>query len=170
MKVRKLRRNLAVSTIVANMMMITITLSLAAILVAWAGTTYGSFSGGSQLFFLQRGQAMQERFVVENVWFNNTGATPPHQIMIFVRNVGAREVKVVGLYIDGAPITLTSSNVLSPCSVSSGSVTLVVGSGNPNSVCEFRIVISGGWTSGHVFSIVVASDKGNQATYSARGT
>jgi hypothetical protein len=166
MKIRKLRRNLAVSTIVANMMMITITLSLAAILVAWAGTTYGSFSGGSQLFFLQRGQAMQERFVVENVWFNKTNS--PNQIMIFVRNVGAREVKVVGLYIDGAPITLTLSNVLSPCSVSSGSVTLVVGSGNPNSVCEFRIPIT--WTGGHVFSIVVASDKGNQATYNARGT
>jgi FlaG/FlaF family flagellin (archaellin) len=167
MKIRKLRRNLAVSTIVANMMMITITLSLAAILVAWAGTTYGSFSGGSQLFFLQRGQAMQERFVVENVWFNKTGGA--NQMMIFVRNVGAREVKVVGLYIDGAPITLTSSNVLAPCTVTSGSATLVVGSGNPNSVCEFRIVISPVWTTGHVFSIVVASDKGNQATYSARG-
>lgn len=165
MRKRRLKHTLAVSTVVANMLMIAITLSLAAILVAWAGTTYGSFSSGSQLFFVQRGEAMQERFVVENVWFNDTSNA--NQVMIFVRNVGVRQINVVGLYIDGTPYSL--STVLPPCTESSGRVTLVVGSDNPNNVCEFRVVITSGWTTGHAFSIVVASDKGNQAAYMARG-
>src|SRR3972149_2174723 len=95
MRRRRLKHTLAVSTIVANMLMIAITLSLAAILVAWAGTTYGAFSSGSQLFFVQRGQALQERFVVENVFFNN----PQNYIRVFVRNVGVQEIRVVAIYL-----------------------------------------------------------------------
>lgn len=52
---KKSRHRMAISTVVANMMMIAITLSLAAILVAWAGTTYGLFSGTSQNFFQTEG-------------------------------------------------------------------------------------------------------------------
>lgn len=167
MRTRRFKHTLAVSTIVANMLMIAITLSLAAILVAWAGTTYGSFSGGSQLFFLQRGEAMQERFVVENVWFNKTGPGGG-EIMVFVRNVGAEEVNIVALYVNGNPQALTS--VLSPCSydAAKGHVTIVLGSSNPNNVCEFKL-LSMTWTTGQVLSIVLASDKGNQAAYAARG-
>jgi len=164
MRRRRLKHTLAVSTIVANMLMIAITLSLAAILVAWAGSTYGSFSGGSQLFFLQRGEAMQERFVVENVWFNKTSSTGG-TIMIFVRNVGAEEINVVALYVNGDPQSLSS--VLAPCSATSGHVTIVLGSGNPANVCEFKLT-GMTLTTGQVLSIVVASDKGNQATYAAR--
>lgn len=164
MKRRKFRRRRAVSTVVANMLMILITISLAAILVAWAGTTYGSFTGGSQLFFLQRGQALQERFVIEATFFDKTNT----QIMIFVRNVGVEQLSVVSIYVNGTQYT-PKTWVLSPCSGNpDNSVTLVVGTGNANNVCEFKISIPS-WSPGALFSVVVASARGNQATATSRG-
>jgi hypothetical protein len=164
MKMRKLRPYLAMSTIVANMLMITITLSLAALLVAWVGTTYGTFSGSSQLYFVQRGQALEERFVIENVWFNKLGGA--HQIMIFVRNVGVSKVNIAAVYVNGTSYAL--SNVVAPCSVTSNRVTLAIGSTNPCNVAQFQISIPI-WTSGFIFPIMVASDKGNQVSYAAAG-
>jgi archaellum component FlaF (FlaF/FlaG flagellin family) len=161
---RKLKRNLAVSTVVANMLMILITLSLAAILVAWAGTTYGAFSGGSSLFFAQRGQALQERFVIEQVFFNKTGGT--HQIMVFVRNVGSIEISLVAIYVNanGTIVGPVFNSGAWLCSIpSSGGLLLPV-----QSVCEFNMTIPT-WNTGAIFTIVVASARGNQVTTNVRG-
>jgi hypothetical protein len=197
MKIRRLKRKLGVSTVVANMLMILITLSLAAILVAWAGTTFGAFSGGSSLFFQQRGQAMQERFVVENIYFDK----PAGIIRVFVRNVGALQIYIAAAYLNGNPLSLTATSgtvtssfttaitstvtttiIATPTSTAtltmtqsfSGvdtlgptcgvgptrTATLVVGD-----VCEFRITAS--WSSGQVFTVVIASSRGDQVTYTA---
>ena len=118
---RRLRRCLAVSTVVGNMLMILVTLSLAAILVAWAGTSFGAFSGGSQLFFAQREQALQERLVIEEVYFN--GTANPQQIFIFVRNTGPINLNIVAIYVNG-----TSACIAASCSTS-GSVLAVVNAG-----------------------------------------
>ena len=180
-------RRLAVSTIVANMLMIIVTLSLAAILVAWVGTSYGSFTGGSQLYFVQRQQALQERFVIEMVFFNKTESNST--IMVFVRNVGVQQINIVALYINGTSITssmLASSKswLCTPTTVTSTlPTTMPIGA-----VCEFFIgppatqdyaptgdavactgLYSGQWCSGTLFNFVVASARGNEATYSARG-
>jgi hypothetical protein len=107
------------------MLMILITLSLAAILVAWAGTSFGSFSGGSQLFFAQRGQALQERFVIEEVFFNATATGMPttvdQQIFVFIRNVGPININIVAIYVNG-----TSACTSGSCS---GSVPTVINNG-----------------------------------------
>jgi archaellum component FlaF (FlaF/FlaG flagellin family) len=159
---RKLRRNLGVSTVVANMLMILITLSLAAILVAWAGTTYGAFSGGSSLFFQQRGQALQERLVIENVYFNSSEGF----IRVFVRNVGVIDISVVAIYVNGTTPGGASDEPPGTCTVPGSPVPMGVGQ-----VCEFRPVwiFTGSYTPGSVFNIVVATARGNQATYIARG-
>jgi hypothetical protein len=154
---RKLKRNLAVSTVVANMLMILITLSLAAILVAWAGTTYGAFSGGSSLFFQQRGQALQERYVVEQVFFNKTDST----IMVFVRNVGAIEVNLVAIYVNGTPFppgVFNSGAWL--CRLPDDALLPV------QSVCEFNMTTT--WETGAIITVVVASARGNQVTTTVR--
>jgi hypothetical protein len=169
MKIRKLKRKLAVSTVVANMLMILITLSLAAILVAWAGTSFGAFSGGSQLFFLQRGQALQERFVVENVFFNatctGTGCTKPYSIMIFVRNVGLEDTSIVAIYVNGKTgLAFNSGKWL--CQGKTCSLPFNLG---VQQVVEFNMQWGSSWTSGTVFTIVVASSRGNQAVATARG-
>jgi hypothetical protein len=206
MKIRRLKRKLGVSTVVANMLMILITLSLAAILVAWAGTTFGAFSGGSSLFFQQRGQALQERFVVENVYFDKYLSPPV--IRVFVRNVGVEETVMVALYVNGGPLPtaattatatatgpLTTSTIVgnfpyttvtqytagptftsatATTTITSTSMTVVDILGPTYSipvllpvdnVCEFRFTYT--WTSGQVFTFVIATLRGDQFTYTA---
>ena len=148
---RKWKNRLGVSTVVGNMLMILITLSLAAILVAWAGTSFGAFTGGTQVFFAQRWQALQERFVVEYVYFIS-----PNTINVFVRNVGVEEIKVVAVYANGTSLSAKQS---SPCGIP---MTL-----NVNAVCEFDLTTT--WASGTTVYLVVASARGNQASFTARG-
>ena len=170
MRKRRLRRRLAVSTIIGNMIMITITLSLAAILVAWAGTAYGAFSGGSQVFFVQSGQALQERFVIEEVYFNKAA----QQILIFVRNVGPININIVAIYVNGTLLTPVSGAGL--CSYSGTPPTQSLGVGGQNSICEFSLTWPSctyppnncPWVTGNIFQIVVASTRGNQVAYTAR--
>jgi archaellum component FlaF (FlaF/FlaG flagellin family) len=176
---RRWARRLAVSTVVSNMLMILITLSLAAILVAWAGTSYGSFSSGSQLYFAQRQQALQERFTIEMVFFNKTESN--HTLMVFVRNVGVQQINIVELYVNGTSIqnSMLVSKVCTPPTITATlPTTMPIGA-----VCEFVItgyVPAGGaaacsglhtgqWCSGTLFNFVVATARGNQAAYSARG-
>jgi len=209
-----LKRKLGVSTIVANMLMILITLSLAAILVAWAGTTFGAFSGGSSLFFQQRGQALQERFVIENVYFDKYLQYPSLVVRVFVRNVGVEEAVMVALYVNGgtplgtaattatatATGPLTTQNIVgnfpyatitqygpttsggstftvatSTTTTTSTGMTVVEILGPTYSipvllpvgqVCEFRFTVNS-WSSGQVFTFVIATLRGDQFTYTA---
>jgi hypothetical protein len=171
---RRLRRCLAVSTVIGNMLMILITLSLAAILVAWAGTAYGAFSGGSQLFFVQSGQALQERFVIEEVYFNRTAS--PQQIFVFVRNVGPININIVAIYVNGTLLTPVSGATHGWCAYSGSPPTQSLGVGGQNSVCEFSVSWPSSaclpnicpWVTGNIFQIVVASTRGNQVAYTAR--
>ena len=155
---------LGVSTVIANMLMILITLSLAAILVAWAGTSYGAFTGGTQIFFAQRGQALQERFVIEYVYFV-TG--PPSKIEVFVRNVGFEQIQIAAIYVNGVSFSGSSMGAVSPCQLANKAVTITVGSTSATPVCEFDIATS--WTSGSTIYFVAASLRGEQASYNARG-
>jgi len=166
-----------ISTVVANVMMIGITLSLGAILVAWAGQSYGVFSGGSQVFFQQRGQALQESFVIEAAFFVKSSST----LNIFVRNVGAIQVGVVAIYVNGTSISGTNlQSGGSLCSLYSSSSNNWLG---VQVVCEYGLTVSQGdgvvtggaicsglaWCSGSIFYIVVASGRGNQVAFTARG-
>jgi len=163
-KSKRLWSRRGISTVVANMMMIGITLSLAAILVAWAGQSYGAFSGGSQLFYQQRGQALQENFVIEEVFFEKN--TTNQQIFAFVRNVGLININVVAVYSNGTSLTPnTVLKVFGPCSFTGTPLSVSIGVGQ---VCEFTWNPAA-WTSGSLFFIVVASTRGNQVAYTARG-
>lgn len=144
------------------MMMIGITLSLGAILVAWAGTSYGAFSGGSQLFYQQRQQALQENFVIEEVFFNKTS---PYQIFLFVRNVGLIGINVVAIYVNGTMLTGPQSGH-GWCSFSGTPASVSIGVG---SVCEFSLNWGSAWNTGSIFYIVVASTRGNQVASTVRG-
>ena len=161
---RKWRSKLGVSTVIANMLMILITLSLAAILIAWAGTSYGAFAGGSQLFFQQRGQALQENFVIEEVFFNASS----NQIFVFVRNVGLININVVAIYVNGISLSPVSGPTHGWCAFSTTttppSQSLGVGS-----VCDFSLNWGSAWASGTLFTIVAASLRGNQVATTMRG-
>jgi len=156
---RRMKHTLAVSTVIANMMMITITLGLAAILIAWTGSTYGLFTSGSQIFYAQRGQAMQERFTVENTFFNTTGTN--RRLLIFVRNDGAEQVNIVAIYVNGNNFGTTGSG--GTCNVP---VTIPVAG-----VCEFNVnfqSLNPNPKTGDTLYVIVASARGNRATYTLR--
>lgn len=157
---RRWKNRLAISTVIANLIMIGITLSLAAILVAWAGTSYGAFTGGTEVFFAQRGQALQERFVVEEVFFNSSQT----RLLVFVRNVGVEDIKIGAIYVNGTSLTPTGSG--GTCTFSGSPAVLQLGVG---AVCEFNLNWGKTWTTGSTFLIVVATMRGNQATYITRG-
>lgn len=173
-KRRRIRRS-GISTVVGNMLMILITLSLAAILVAWAGTSYGSFTGGAQVYYAQRQQALQERFAVELVFFNKT-APSNHTLMVFVRNVGLQPITIAAIYVNGTSIQ--NSMLASKTGLCQIGTIMSIGA-----VCEFfitgytptgsAIACTGlqaqQWCSGVLFNFVVATARGNQDTYSARG-
>ena len=194
------RRRLAVSTVVASMLMILITMSLAAGLVAWASTSYGGFTGGSQPYYVQRQEALEEQFVIENVFLTKSNA----RIDVFVRNVGASIVGIVAVYVNEIPETPTgysdnvvaSSGQVGSCTFPSSSSTNPsgafflgttstspppIGSGcnqtppkYPNMVdfnVQITTVLNGNcptqpWCTGDILYITVASEQGNQATYS----
>ena len=157
---RRARRKLAVSTIVANLLMIAVTVSLAAILVVWSGTSFGSLTSGSELFFAQRGQALQERLVIENVVFNSTGSNL--NIMLFVRNVGEEQVSLAAIYVNDTSLSPTGSGAW----LCTGSLpyTIVVGA-----VCEFSVQWASTWASGSMFNIIVTTARGNRATFTVQG-
>jgi hypothetical protein len=176
---RKWKSRLGVSAVIANMLMILITLSLAAILVAWAGTSFGAFSGGSSLYFLQRGQALQERLVIESAFLikSANGQWPEDTLLIFVRNVGLIQINIVAIYVNGTSLTPNTGTGLCGLYTATNQVSLGV-----QGVCEYSLpvtqsngVVTGGaakcadWCTGSIFYIVVATARGNQAAYTARG-
>jgi len=161
---RRTRRTLAVSTVIANMMMITITLSLAAILIAWTGSTYGIFTGGAQIFYAQRGQALQERFVVEDVFFNKN----QNQLLVYVRNVGVNQINVTAIYLNGT--TVPQGNIVATCG-SFSPYTIPVSTSSSTGVCKFTLnyfSILGSLQTGSIVYIVIASGRGNRATFTVR--
>jgi len=142
------------------MMMIGITLSLGAILVAWTGQSYGAFGGGSQLYFQQRGQSIQESFVIEEVVFNKNLNSSAPQIFVFVRNVGYININIAAIYLNGQPTAPTQDTTGAHgwCYYSGtpASASILVGA-----VCDFAFSVST-WSSGQSYVIVVASQRGNQ--------
>ncbi len=167
----KTRWKHAVSPVVGTVMMVTLTLTLGTLLIAWAGGSYGAFLGGTQLFFAQRGQALQERFVIENVFFNKT---VPDQIYVFVRNVGPIDIKIVAIYVNSTLLQPQSTGHGSTCTFSGSPLSASLGVG---SLCEFSVNWPSSscppntcpWVSGNIFNILVASARGNQASTTARG-
>jgi hypothetical protein len=92
-KNRRSRRG--ISTIMANLTMLVIVVSLSSLLFVWAISSFGAYQGGAGYWFSSRSIANQERVSVENVYFGSS------LINIYVRNVGTIPFTVVSLYLNG---------------------------------------------------------------------
>jgi hypothetical protein len=92
-KNRRSRRG--ISTIMANLTMLVIVVSLSSLLFVWAISSFGAYQGGAGYWFSSRSIANQERISVENVFFGSS------LINIYVRNVGTIPFTVVSLYLNG---------------------------------------------------------------------
>jgi hypothetical protein len=167
------KRRHAISVVISNVVMIAIVLAISAGLIFWAQSSLGVFSSGSQIYYHNNAAAAQERFVIEKVFFNPTytcdnqncdGPNSRGQIRIFVRNLGQEEIKVVGIYVNATLYQQFNSTTCAPTGNQTQTVLIPAG-GGASSACDFNIVWPHTWLDGTMFSIVVASSRGNQARF-----
>jgi hypothetical protein len=95
---RNRRSRKAISTIMANLTMLIIVVSLSSLLFIWAVSSFGAYQGGAGYWFSSRSVANQERMSVEGVYFYQNGGL--NYALMYVRNVGTIPFTIVSVYIN----------------------------------------------------------------------
>ncbi|HZY47580.1 MAG TPA: hypothetical protein VFE96_07265 [Candidatus Bathyarchaeia archaeon] len=147
-KNRRSRRG--ISTIMANLTMLVIVVSLSSLLFVWAISSFGAYQGGAGYWFSSRSIANQERLSVENVFFTGACGTCNNIVKIYVRNVGTIPVNVASVYVNGSLYTVPTQ------AINVGNVTAVPPSGLP--------LVGQTWTHGDIQKITVATTRGTVVT------
>jgi len=145
---KRLRSKKAVSPVIANVLMVMAVFALGTILFAWATSSFGMYQGGAGVWFVNRGEAMKERLVIEQVSFTSAVIPPGNElIVIYVRNVGTIDCKIVAIYVNASAMQNVSP--ATPISLKVGSVTSI------------NVTLASPWHSGSVSTIGVATARGN---------
>jgi hypothetical protein len=110
---RKSRR--AISTIMANLMMLIIVVTLCSMLFIWAISSFSGYENGAGSWFSSQSIANQERPSVESVFFgygstNCSGSS--YCVTIYIRNVGTIPFTISSIYINSTLYTQSSPAVL----------------------------------------------------------
>lgn len=141
---RNRRSRRAISTIMANLTMLIIVVSLSSLLFVWATSSFGAYSGGAGYWFSSRSIANQERLSIETAFF--TGASH-NQVTVYVRNVGTIPITVSSLYVNST-VYQFNSQVLVGQPTTLGPITLVGQT----------------WAKGDVQTITLATSRGTIMT------
>ena len=153
---KRSRSKKAVSPVIANVLMVMAVFALGTILFAWATSSFGMYQGGAGVWFVNRGDALKERLVIECVEFSGVlPGTPPRgdRINVYVRNVGSIDLKVVQIYVNGTTGWVGPTTPPLPVSLPVGNVVRIT-----------VILSSVVWYSGSVTGIMVATARGNSAS------
>ena len=110
---RNHRSRKAISTIMANLTMLVIVVSLSSLLFVWSISSFGAYTGGAGYWFSSRSIANQERPSIESVYFGKTGSMN-NVVTVYVRNVGAVPFTVGSVYLNSTLYNI----LLSPVGVS----------------------------------------------------
>src|SRR5881275_3348351 len=97
---RNRRSRKAISTIMANLTMLIIVVSLSSLLFIWAVSSFGAYQGGAGYWFSSRSVANQERPSVENAFFTGSCGTCNNIIKVYVRNVGTIPFTIASVYVN----------------------------------------------------------------------
>ena len=92
------RSRKAISTIMANLTMLIIVVSLSSLLFIWAVSSFGAYQGGAGYWFSSRSVANQERMSIEGVYFYQSGGL--NYALMYVRNVGTIPFTIVSVYVN----------------------------------------------------------------------
>ena len=95
---RNRRSRKAISTIMANLTMLIIVVSLSSLLFIWAVSSFGAYQGGAGYWFSSRSVANQERMSIEGVYFYQSGGL--NYALMYVRNVGTIPFTIVSVYVN----------------------------------------------------------------------
>ena len=148
---RNRRSRRGISTIMANLTMLVIVVSLSSLLFVWAISSFGAYQGGAGYWFSSRSVANQERMSVENVFFTGSCGTCNNIVKIYIRDVGTIPVTIASVYVNGSLYQVTPQVILV------GNVTAVPPSG---------LSLVGGqiWAHGDIQKITVATTRGTVET------
>jgi len=142
---RQHRSRKAISTIMANLTMLVIVVSLSSLLFVWSISSFGAYTGGAGYWFSSRSIANQERPTVESVYFSKTGSTN-NVVTIYVRNVGAVPITVASVYLNSTLYNIPQSPPLT------------VG---VSQVQQVQLILSGQlWVKGDLQTITIATLRG----------
>jgi len=133
----------AISTLLANLLVVTMVVSLGTMLFIWTTGVMGMYQGGAGVWFSTRSEVMKERLAIEEVWFTNAVGQDRKNITIYVRNVGANEIKISAVYVNSTQVW-------------TGTKTLDVGQ-----VDRISLTLTTSWGRGCVTYISVATLRGN---------
>ncbi len=139
---RNHRSRKAISTIMANLTMLVIVVSLSSLLFVWSISSFGAYTGGAGYWFSSRSLANQERLSVESAFFTATGSAN-NIVTLYVRNVGAVQFNIASVYINSTLYNIAQSQV------------------GVSQVQKVQITLSGQtWGSGNVQTVIVATLRG----------
>ncbi len=138
---RRTAHSLAVSTVIATVLMTMLTVTLGTIVVFWASSTFGLYQGSAGIFFTNRADSLREALAIEDVWFYTQSST--NYVNITVRNVGRVQFTLGAMYINNTQVTS-----LSPAQL------------NVAAAATYKIQYT--WAAGKVYIIVAATARGNQ--------
>jgi flagellin-like protein len=146
-----------ISTVIASILVLAITVSLAVGLL-----TFGSSFMASQ-------QKMQppttDQIKIENVYFDSATT-----VQVTVRNIGTGNVNVTDIYVGGFHYGYASSAAPGSFSPVAPASSWVIGS---NKAVTFEVTLTasqGNWKSGTAYMIMAATSNGGQNTYTATYT
>ena len=151
-RIEKNRRSKrGISTIMANLTMLVIVVSLSSLLFVWAISSFGAYQGGAGYWFSSRSIANQERVTVENVFFTGSCGSCNNIVKIYVRNVGTIPFTLASIYVNGSLYQITP---------------LTVGVGNVTAVPPSGLSLVGGqvWAHGDIQKVTVATTRGTVIT------
>lgn len=151
-RIEKNRRSKrGISTIMANLTMLVIVVTLSSLLFVWAISSFGAYQGGAGYWFSSRSIANQERLTVENAFFTGSCGSCNNIVKIYVRNVGTIPFTLASVYVNGSLYQIT------PQSIGVGNVTAVPPSG-------LSLVNGQVWAHGDIQKITVATTRGTVVT------
>jgi len=133
----------AISTLLANVLVVTMVVALGTMLFIWTTGVMGMYQGGAGVWFSTRSEVMKERLAIEEVWFTNAVGQDRKNITIYVRNVGTNELKIAAVYVNSTQVW-------------TGTRTLGVGQ-----VDRISLTLTTSWGRGCVTYISVATLRGN---------
>jgi hypothetical protein len=143
---RNRRSRTGISTIMANLTMLLIVMTLSSILFVWATTSFSTYAGGAGFWFSSKSLANQERLSVENVFFSKTGSVN-NGVTLYVRNVGSVPFTIASVYVNNTLYNIS----LPPAGV--------------NAVLSIPITLSGqSWGKGDLQTILIATLRGTSVT------
>ncbi|MDW8045567.1 MAG: hypothetical protein RMJ31_07365 [Nitrososphaerota archaeon] len=143
-----------ISPIIGTLLMAVIVVSMGTVVVMWGTQTFNIYGEGIWAFYVNRGEALKERFIIENVQFLDKNG-----IKIYVRNVGEIEINIAYVVISNVSNTLKRQNNLTRLKselykVNIGKVIVI----------EYSLPKEWVWESGKVYEIIIGTARGNKYT------